>query len=107
MAKQYHITDYGASPAEADNTAAIQSAIDTCFREGGGTVVIPCGTFLTGDIRLRSHVTLYLTENAVLRGIRDPRAYYHYQSDTVEPLSPDWYAGNTPDMTEKQTFHGG
>lgn len=107
MAKQYHITDFGASVHASDNTTAIQAAIDSCFREGGGAVVVPAGVFLTGDIRLRSHVTLYLTANAVLRGIRDPRAYYHYQSDTVEPLSPDWYAGNTPDMTEKQTFHDG
>ena len=86
MAKRYLITDFGAITEASDNTAAIQSAIDTCFLAGGGEVVIPAGVFLTGDIRLRSHVTLYLKAGAVLRGIRDPLAYYHYQSDTVEPL---------------------
>ena len=107
MAKRYLITDFGATTEASENTAAIQSAIDTCFLAGGGEVVIPAGVFLTGDIRLRSHVTLYLKAGAVLRGIRDPLAYYHYQSDTVEPLPPAWYAGNTPEMTEKQDFHGG
>ena len=72
MAKQYHITDFGASVHASDNTTAIQAAIDSCFREGGGAVVVPAGVFLTGDIRLRSHVTLYLTANAV-RADYNPR----------------------------------
>lgn len=48
------------------DTHAIQAAVDTCCRAGGGTVVLPAGTFLSGTIQLRDHVTLQLRAGAVL-----------------------------------------
>ena len=87
MQKVYLITDYGASPdTDALQTDFIQSAIDECFRNGGGEVVIPRGDFRTGDIRLRSHVTLKLLSGAKLIGSRDPEEYFHYLNDKLEPL---------------------
>lgn len=64
----YSIIDFGAvSGAGNVNTAAIQSAVDKCSERGGGTVIIPCGTFYTGSIQLYSNITLYLENGAVLK----------------------------------------
>lgn len=83
------ITDFGAVANGELQTAKIQAAIDACHRRGGGEVRVPAGTFCTGGIRLRSHVTLHLLRGAVLRGSRNPEDYFGYLADTVEPLDPD------------------
>ncbi len=49
-------------------TAVIQKAIDQLAAAGGGTVVIPRGTFLTGTIFLKSHIQLELQLGATLLG---------------------------------------
>jgi len=93
--KIYNITDYGAVPCDALMTDAIQRAIDTCFIEGGGRVVVPRGIFLTGGLRIRSNVELYLESGAVLRGSRDPEEYFGWTRDTIEPVdeAPDTREG--------------
>ena len=80
------ITDFGAVSDGSLQTEAIQRAIDSCFLQGGGEVAVPQGMFLTGGLRLRSHVTLRLLAGAVLLGSRDPEDYTGYIRDTVEPL---------------------
>lgn len=50
------------------DTEALQTALDRCAVLGGGTVVVPAGTYLTGSIQLRSHVTLKLDEGATIVG---------------------------------------
>ena len=63
------ILDYGALPdGRTMNTRAIQRAIDDSFGNGGGVVHVPAGTFLTGRLDLRSHVTLYLDAGSTLLG---------------------------------------
>jgi hypothetical protein len=64
----------------------IQNAIDNCFKQGGGEVIIPKGKYRLGDIRLRSNVTLRLESGAYLMGSNDPEDYFNYLNDTVEPL---------------------
>lgn len=108
MQKVYLITDYGASPdTDALQTDFIQSAIDECFRNGGGEVVIPRGDFRTGDIRLRSHVTLKLLSGAKLIGSRDPEEYFHYLNDKLEPLPESYMTPQlfTPFRNFKPTDH--
>ena len=83
---QYNICDYGATSDGKLCTKEIQAAIDACFLSGGGEVVIPCGTFITGGIRIRSNVTLHLMENAVLQGSIDPEDYTTYINDEIEPI---------------------
>ena len=62
-----NILDFGAEAnGKTLNTNAIQKAIDRCFKKGGGRVIIPAGTFLTGSVVLKSKVTLYLEKDAVL-----------------------------------------
>ncbi len=85
----YNILDYGAKTDGTLCTVQIQKAIDDCFLNGGGEVVIPGGVFLTGGLRLRSGITLHLLENAVLMGSICPEDYTTYINDTIEPISPD------------------
>ena len=101
MTRQYPITGYGATPdAGTLQTKFIQSAIDRCFSDGGGEVVIPRGTFMSGDIRLRDHVTLRLLSGAVLLGSRDPMDYFNHRSDTLQPI-------DKAEMTDRRfvSFH--
>ena len=83
------IQAYGALPNGTLCTRQIQDAIDDCFLNGGGEVVIPEGCYLVGGLRLRSGVTLHLLENAVLMGSIDPEDYCGYIDDTVEPISKE------------------
>lgn len=73
------ILDYGAKPGgKALNTKAIQQAINEASRAGGGLVYVPPGTFLTGGLELKSHVTLYLEAGSVLLGSTELADYdYH------------------------------
>jgi polygalacturonase len=46
--KRYVITGAGAlGDGRSSNTKAIQDLIDKTSREGGGTLVVPAGTFVT------------------------------------------------------------
>ncbi|GAB3276993.1 glycoside hydrolase family 28 protein [Larkinella harenae] len=67
VTKKSNILDYGAvGDGKQLNTAAIQKAIDACFRNGGGQVNVPAGTFLTGSVVLKTGVHLHLEQGAVL-----------------------------------------
>ncbi|WP_320053773.1 glycoside hydrolase family 28 protein [uncultured Acetobacteroides sp.] len=74
--KQYSILDYGAKAGMDFNSAlAINKAIEACANEGGGTVVVPAGTFFTGPIELKSNVNLHVSEGAILRFSTNPKDY--------------------------------
>lgn len=75
LKNQYVLTDYGIFPDEKLHTSQIQNLIDTCSSNGGGTIVVPEGTFLTGSLFFRQNVNLYLPEGAVLKGSDDISDY--------------------------------
>jgi len=65
----YNVRDHGAKgDGKTLDTAAIQSAIDKCFKEKGGTVLIPAGDFLSGTLELKSNVTLHIAAAGKLLG---------------------------------------
>lgn len=64
---EYNILDFGARQENKNNAEFIQKAIDTCNQAGGGKVVIPTGTFISGSIVLKSNVELYLENGAILK----------------------------------------
>lgn len=69
LGKQYVVTDYGVSTnPNVVQTAALQAVIDRCHREGGGVVVIPSGTFLSGALFFKPGTHLHLCEGATLKG---------------------------------------
>jgi polygalacturonase len=74
--KNYLITSFGAVPGGiTDCTNAFKLAIDKCSKEGGGKVIVPEGTFLTGAIHLKSGVNLYISKGAIVKFSTDPSKY--------------------------------
>ena len=73
----YVITHYGArsTASAAVNQRAINKAIATASRKGGGRVIIPAGRWETGAIRLQSHVNLVVSKGATLHFAFDTRLY--------------------------------
>lgn len=65
-ANALNIKDYGASTTSADNTAAIQRALDA-VPQGGGMVVVPAGTWLCGPLQVKANTVLHLAAGATLR----------------------------------------
>ena len=57
-----------ADNGQVNNAPAINKAIEYCSLHGGGRVVIPAGTYVTGTIFLKNYVTLVLSKGAVLKG---------------------------------------
>src|SRR5580704_4552044 len=74
--KDFTITDFGAIPdGHTLNTGAFQKAIRACSTAGGGRVIVPSGTWLTGPIELLSHVNLYLAADAIVQFTSDHTQY--------------------------------
>jgi exo-poly-alpha-galacturonosidase len=100
-AKRYVITDHGAvGDGQTLNTKAIQVVIDRCASKGGGVVVVPKGTFLTGAIFLKQGVNLHVEKEGVLKGTTNPEDYP--QVDTRwEGIERKWTSAliNAFDMT--------
>lgn len=72
----FSVADFGArGDGKTPDTGALQAAIDACARQGGGTVSLPAGTYLSGTLELKSHIVLRLEPGAVLRGSGDLKAY--------------------------------
>jgi polygalacturonase len=66
------------------DTAAIQAAIDACERDGGGTVRLTAGTYVSAPIVLKSNITLHLDKGATLLGSPD-HADYAAKTEFREP----------------------
>ena len=61
LGRQYVITDYGVKRDSAIvQTSAIQNVIDLAANEGGGVIVIPEGTFLTGALFFKQGTHLHV-----------------------------------------------
>ncbi|HZB46059.1 MAG TPA: glycosyl hydrolase family 28-related protein, partial [Pyrinomonadaceae bacterium] len=74
--RDFAVTRYGAvAGGAADCTEAFRKAIDACAKAGGGRVVVPAGTFLTGPIHLKSNVNLHVSEGATVKFSQDTKKY--------------------------------
>lgn len=75
-ARTFDITRHGAKgDGTTLDTAAVADAIAACAAAGGGRVVVPAGTFLTGAVHLKSNVELHLAAGATLLFSTDPAHY--------------------------------
>jgi hypothetical protein len=73
----------------AKDTEALQRAIQACSADDGGTVLLAHGTFLSGTLVLRSHVTLRIEAGATLLGSRDDADYPTLQPPIVNTQLAD------------------
>ena len=75
----FNVKDFGAlGDGSTINTEAFNKAVEVCADAGGGTVAVPAGTYLTGTIHMKSHVTLLLEKDSILKGTADLDAYMSY-----------------------------
>ncbi|MDO9375468.1 MAG: glycosyl hydrolase family 28 protein [Ferruginibacter sp.] len=71
-----NILDHGAiADGYTLNSAAINKAIGICAANGGGTVLIPAGSFVTGPIILKDNINLHLQKGALVIFTRDFNQY--------------------------------
>lgn len=68
LGKKYCLTDYHIMPDGALHTKEIQALIDKAAEEGGGVIVVPSGTFMSGGLFFKQGTHLYLEEGATLKG---------------------------------------
>lgn len=74
--RDFLITRYGAvGDGKTDCTGAFGKAIAACNRAGGGRVMVPGGSFVTGPIHLKSNVNLHLTPEATIKFSQNPADY--------------------------------
>ena len=74
--KRYVITDDGAvGDGKTLNTKVIQATLDRCASAGGGVVVVPAGTFLSGALFFKNGVDLLVETNGMLKGTANPDDY--------------------------------
>jgi len=72
----FNVKDFGASGRKSENSqAAIQRAIDSCARSGGGMVYFPPGDYTSGTIHLRSHIRLSVDAGATIYSIKEKNAF--------------------------------
>ena len=102
--KDFLITKYGAKTTNtaAKNQKAINKAIAACSKKGGGRVIVPAGTFLTGAITMLSHVNLVVEKDAVLKFAFEPDLYpivpTRWEGIDCHNLSPCIYAYKQTDI---------
>lgn len=92
MGKPYIITDYGVvNDSTIIQTQKIQEVIDRCHANGGGVIVVPAGTYLTGSLFFKPGCNLYLEENATLKG-SDAITHYQIVKTRLEGQTLDYFA---------------
>lgn len=76
QARRFVLTDYGVvKDSTILQTEAIQKVIDLAAEQGGGTVVVPEGVYLTSSLFFKSGTHLYLEKGSVLKGSDDVSDY--------------------------------
>jgi polygalacturonase len=63
----YNVKKYGAKGDGKNlDSKAINKAIEQAALNGGGTVYLPAGTYLSGSIRLKSNISLFIDQGAMI-----------------------------------------
>jgi polygalacturonase len=76
-ARDFDISKFGAvGDGKTDCSKAFKKAINKCNTEGGGRVVVPKGSYLTGAIHLKSNVNLYVSKEATIKFTTNPKNYF-------------------------------
>ena len=68
LGKKYVLTNYEIFADGRLHTEEIQALIDKAAANGGGVIVIPRGTYMTGGLHFKQNTHLYLEDGATLLG---------------------------------------
>lgn len=87
-------------------TQAIQNAIEKASKNGGGTLFFPAGEYLTGALKLKSNLTIYLDSGALLKFSDNfddylPYVEMRYEGIMMQTFSPLFYAKDAENITIK------
>ncbi len=74
-ANSYIITDYGIKDDGNIYTEEFQKLINSVYDNGGGYIIIPDGTYMTGALFFKPGVNLYIEKNGILKGSQDITDY--------------------------------
>lgn len=87
---EFNVRDHGAigDGKNLDHTA-INKAIEAAVAAGGGTVVLPAGTYLCGSIRLKSNIRLHLEVGAVILAAPQEANAYDETEEFIPPAYQD------------------
>ncbi|MCD7774672.1 MAG: glycoside hydrolase family 28 protein, partial [Clostridiales bacterium] len=77
MINIYSVSDFGAvGNGSADDSQAIQAAVNACSENGGGKVVLESGkTYYSSSVELKKNVELHIMKGAVLKATADIDGY--------------------------------
>lgn len=68
----YNIRDFGAKGDSITiDSDAINAAIDAAASKGGGTVYFPAGVYASYSIRMKSNISLYIDQGAIILGAKE------------------------------------
>src|SRR3954470_20257982 len=100
-AEQGHVFNVRNNGAKGDgeslDTAAIQKALDACGDAGGGTVLLPPGTYLSQPLMIRTKTMLLVETGATLRATDDPSDYK--RADKPNAFNPFLSGEDLEDVT--------
>ncbi|WP_432628467.1 glycoside hydrolase family 28 protein [Brotaphodocola sp.] len=104
--RQYSVQEFGVVPdSEEIQTVFLQKAIDTVNEQGGGRIVFPAGSYLTGALHLKSGVELHLeSADTVLKFVNEevslhyPLVFSHWEATPCYNFSPLIYACDAHDI---------
>ena len=83
----YNVRDFGAKgDGKTLDSPAINAAIAQAVSDGGGQVLLPAGTYLSGSIRLKSNIDLHLAAGSTIVAA-DPKQFP--KGSTGTPLGGD------------------
>lgn len=92
LGRKYVITEYGVkSDSSLLQTDAIQRVIDLAASEGGGVIVVPEGTFLSGSLFFRRGTHLHICCGGVIKGV-DAIKYYPLVKTRMEGQTLNYFA---------------
>jgi polygalacturonase len=110
----FDIREYGAIPdGKTLNTEALRDVVAACHAQGGGTIRVPEGNWLTGPIQLRSNIRFHVERGALVRfstHFEDylPVVFTRWEGVECYNYSPLIYAIDCENIavTGKGTFNG-
>lgn len=86
----FNICDFGAVPDDGcQDSAAINAAIEAAEQHGGGTVVLPAGTWDCFTIHMKSNVTIMLSSGCTVKAAR-PTETEGYVAKNADGSYPKW-----------------
>lgn len=92
LGKKYVLTDYQVvNDSTLLQTKQIQAIIDMAAQRGGGVIIIPKGTYLSGSLFFKPKTHLHLEEGAVLKG-SDDISHFSIVNTRIEGQSLKYFA---------------